>query len=60
MMAVRVIFIDRKNKSSAIRSMRIAARMIKKRKNIIIFPEGTFDGSEELLPFKKGDFQLAM
>jgi 1-acyl-sn-glycerol-3-phosphate acyltransferase len=60
MMAAGVIFIDRKNKSRAIRSMRIAARKINKGKNIMIFPEGTFDGSEGLLPFKKGAFHLAM
>ena len=60
MMAAGVIFIDRKNKSRAIRSMRIAARKINKGKNIMIFPEGTFDGSGDLLPFKKGAFHLAV
>jgi len=60
MMAAGIIFIDRKNKSRAIRSMRIAANKIKNGKNIMIFPEGTFDGSDGLLPFKKGAFHLAM
>lgn len=60
MFAAGIIFIDRKNKNRAIRSMRIAANKIKKGKNIMIFPEGTFDGSKELLPFKKGAFHLAM
>lgn len=60
MMAAGVIFIDRKNKTRAIRSMRIAARKINKGKNIMIFPEGTFDGSDGLLPFKKGAFHLAI
>jgi len=60
MTAAGIIFIDRKNKSKAIRSMRIAANKIKKGKSIMIFPEGTFDGSTQLLPFKKGAFHLAM
>jgi len=60
MTAAGIIFIDRKNKSKAIRSMRIAGNKIKKGKSIMIFPEGTFDGSKELLPFKKGAFHLAM
>ncbi len=60
MMAVGIIFIDRKNKERAIRSMRVAAKKIKKGKNIMIFPEGTFDGTDGLLPFKKGAFHLAM
>jgi len=60
MMAVGIIFIDRKNRTRAIRSMRIAAKKIKSGKNIMIFPEGTFDGSDGLLPFKKGAFHLAM
>jgi len=60
MTAAGIIFIDRKNKERAIRSMRKAANKIKKGKSIMIFPEGTFDGSKGLLPFKKGAFHLAM
>jgi len=60
MMAAGIIFVDRKNKARAIRSMRIAGRKIKNGKSIMIFPEGTFDGSHGLLPFKKGAFHLAM
>ena len=60
MTAVGMIFIDRTNKEKAIRSMRIAGNKIKKGKNIMIFPEGTFDGTKALLPFKKGAFHLAM
>lgn len=60
MTAAGIIFIDRENKMKAIRSMKIAGNKIKKGKNVMIFPEGTFDGSEGLLPFKKGAFHLAM
>jgi 1-acyl-sn-glycerol-3-phosphate acyltransferase len=60
MMASGIIFIDRGNKDKAIRSLRIAGKKIKKGKSVMIFPEGTFDGSVGLLPFKKGAFHLAM
>jgi len=60
MTAVGMVFIDRTNKEKAIRSMRMAGNQIKKGKNIVIFPEGTFNGSIEMLPFKKGAFHLAM
>lgn len=60
MTAAGIIFIDRTNKMKAIRSMRKAGSKIKKGKSVMIFPEGTFDGSNGLLPFKKGAFHLAM
>ena len=60
MTAAGIIFIDRTNKMKAIRSMKIAGNKIKKGKNVMIFPEGTFDNTNELLPFKKGAFHLAM
>lgn len=60
MTAAGIVFIDRTNKMKAIRSMKIAGNKIKKGKNVMIFPEGTFDGSEGLLPFKKGAFHLAL
>ena len=55
-----IIFIDRGNKMRAIKSMRKAGAKIKNGKSVMIFPEGTFDGSNGLLPFKKGAFHLAM
>ncbi len=60
MTAAGVIFIDRGNKEKAIRSMRIAGKKIKQGKNVMIFPEGTFDHTKPMLPFKKGAFHLAM
>jgi 1-acyl-sn-glycerol-3-phosphate acyltransferase len=60
MTAVGMIFIDRSNKNTAIISMRKAGAKIKKGKNVMIFPEGTFDEVAGLLPFKKGAFHLAI
>lgn len=60
MTAVGMIFIDRSNKNTAIVSMRKAGSKIKKGKSVMIFPEGTFDEVEGLLPFKKGAFHLAI
>ena len=60
MTAAGIIFIDRGNKMKAIKSLRQAGNKIKKGKSVMIFPEGTFDGSDGLLPFKKGAFHLAM
>lgn len=60
MTAAGLIFIDRTNKYKAIQSLKKAGNKIKKGKSVMIFPEGTFDGSEGLLPFKKGAFHLAM
>jgi 1-acyl-sn-glycerol-3-phosphate acyltransferase len=54
-----MVFIDRKNKESAIASMDQAASMIQGGKNIVAFPEGTRSKDETLLPFKKGSFVIA-
>lgn len=59
MMAVGMIFIDRKDRASAIQSMERAGRQIKRGKSIVTFPEGTRSGNKKLLPFKKGAFHLA-
>ncbi|ORX44129.1 acyltransferase-domain-containing protein [Piromyces finnis] len=56
-------FIDRKNSSSAIETMKEAAQYIKKNKlSVNIAPEGTRSNfkTPELLPFKKGGFHLAV
>ena len=59
MMAVGMIFIDRKDRASAIQSMERAGRQIKRGKSIVTFPEGTRSSSKDILPFKKGTFHLA-
>ena len=55
-----MIFIDRSNPKRSIRSMKIAAIKLKKGKNVLVFPEGTFDDQGQLLPFKKGTFHIAV
>ncbi|MCE1228300.1 MAG: 1-acyl-sn-glycerol-3-phosphate acyltransferase, partial [Firmicutes bacterium] len=58
--AAGMIFIDRKNRERAIQSLKLAAQKIRGGKNVVIFPEGTRTRSGQLLPFKKGGFNLAM
>ena len=55
-----MIFIDRSNRQKAIKSMKIAALKLKKGKNVLVFPEGTFDDDGQFLPFKKGAFHIAV
>lgn len=59
-MCAGVIWIDRGNRDRAIKSIREAAAKIRRGRNVVIFVEGTRTRSGELLPFKKGGFQLAM
>jgi 1-acyl-sn-glycerol-3-phosphate acyltransferase len=54
-----MIFVDRGNKEKAIQSMEIAAKKVKKGKNLVTFPEGTRGDGQTLLPFKKGSFVIA-
>jgi 1-acyl-sn-glycerol-3-phosphate acyltransferase len=51
--------LDRGDGRRALRSMEIAADMIRKGKSVVIFPEGTRSNDGELLPFKRGGFLLA-
>ncbi|KAI8364657.1 uncharacterized protein BYT42DRAFT_618813 [Radiomyces spectabilis] len=58
----KAIFLDRKNRDSAIKEARQAANDIHNKKiNVWLFPEGTRGHPSEinLLPFKKGAFYMA-
>lgn len=57
--AAGVIFIDRRDRDRAIRSIHDAACEIRGGKNVVIFPEGTRSRDGAMLPFKKGGFALA-
>ena len=52
--------IDRKHFVSAMRSIDAAAKKIREGTSIMTFPEGTRSLTEEIQPFKKGVFHLAL
>jgi 1-acyl-sn-glycerol-3-phosphate acyltransferase len=52
--------VDRSNRESAIHSLDRAAKKIRNGIPIVAFAEGTRSLSNELLPFKKGPFMLAL
>ena len=54
------ISIDRYNRESAIKSLKVAANKIKSGVSVLIFPEGTRSRDGDILPFKKGGFVLAI
>ena len=54
------ISIDRSNRQRAIKSLEIAKQMIAGGVNVWIAPEGTRSKTGQLLPFKKGGFNLAL
>lgn len=59
MWLIGMIFIDRKNKDSAMKSMMKAAEGIKKGRNIISFPEGTRSKDGNVGIFKRGSFIIS-
>jgi 1-acyl-sn-glycerol-3-phosphate acyltransferase len=55
------ISIDRSNQSSAVASLEQAGRQMRKEKSaVVMFAEGTRSPTDDLLPFKKGAFMLAL
>ncbi len=60
MWATGMIFVDRGKGPRAIKSLRAAARLVRKGANIIAFPEGTRSDDGRIGPFKKGMFVLAI
>jgi 1-acyl-sn-glycerol-3-phosphate acyltransferase len=52
--------IDRRNRDSSLRSIEAGARSIQAGNSFLIFPEGTRSRTDDLLPFKKGGFHLAI
>ncbi len=54
------ISIDRKNFVRAMRSISEAARIVQEGKSVMTFPEGTRSMDNQVHPFKKGVFHLAL
>jgi 1-acyl-sn-glycerol-3-phosphate acyltransferase len=52
--------IDRHNRESAMRSIEMGAEALRRGRSFLIFPEGTRSRTDELLPFKKGGFRMAI
>lgn len=52
--------VERERASKALRSIEEASKKIKGGTSVLIFPEGTRSPKDELLPFKRGSFLLAV
>lgn len=52
--------LDRSNGRNALKSMEMAAKIIRNGKSVVMFPEGTRSTNRYLLPFKRGGFMLAV
>ena len=54
------VAVERENREAAFASIERAAASIRSGNSFLIFPEGTRSRTDELLPFKKGGFVMAL
>jgi len=54
------VFVDRGDREAAIASLARAGEKIRRGTSVLVFPEGTRGSGEQLQPFKKGGFLLAI
>jgi 1-acyl-sn-glycerol-3-phosphate acyltransferase len=52
--------VDRKNKEAGMRAIEAAAASLRAGNSFLVFPEGTRSLTDEMLPFKKGVFVMAI
>ncbi|MBE6023178.1 MAG: 1-acyl-sn-glycerol-3-phosphate acyltransferase [Cellulosilyticum sp.] len=57
--ALGCIYIDREDKRKALQSILEGISELKNGQSIVLFPEGTRNMNNEILPFKEGGFKLA-
>jgi len=53
------IFVDRKNRQAAVKTMQQAGKKLTGGTSVFFFPEGTRNNGDGLLPFKKGAFKMS-
>jgi 1-acyl-sn-glycerol-3-phosphate acyltransferase len=53
------IFVDRKNRRAAVKTMQQAGKKLTGGTSVFFFPEGTRNQGENLMPFKKGAFKMS-
>ncbi len=54
------IFVNRSDRGKAAMSLKRAAQAVREGRTVLVFPEGTRSKTDELLPFKRGAFELAI
>ena len=54
------IYVDRSNREAALASINAAKQRIVDGTSVLFFPEGTRSRSNQMLPFKKGAFRMAL
>lgn len=56
---IGTVFVDREDRKSGVAAIRTMRRLLEQRRTMIVFPEGTTFGGDEVRPFKGGAFTAA-